>query len=551
VHLNTPEDDLIASSPPSDNSPVRPSLDSLRGANLINRKPVPVVPKPASLAKPDEPALRAPEFTSTVRSGEKQGNDSPTQAPATHPALSQNPSLLSSQRPIPPSIPRKPLGPRPIAVDTNIPGKSVSKEPPPFEQLIEQLSLPPRPDEIDNHPDYAGRPLPLSLPVGPNSRTPSPSKPRPFTPFSLTVIRRDPSSSQQWNVGQVASFQLENPEAVPDDKYIPSPSISIHLETPGYSKFRGMPPPGANFDIQDIRESLDMIRPGSSSAAAATAAAQSPSRQRIKPELSSAHAPPVASTVFERQVNMVYSPSLTATLKHAFRRRGSKDDGQPTSPKGFGHGRNTSVASAGSFGGDFDGSEAPVITVPGPGLKPQGYMFLSPWDGRCEFRTGNGGRSLICRHVLPSLGAQWNPLVDGGNEDGQGRHHRHLSGSGSPNSKGHNISELRFNLPSAELINKGDRSNEGRERTRDRIFNHIINKTEGDIDDDEYESYGFDLSLGKEKAGGGNRGKRAKMGKLIIWDDGLKMLDLVVAANVGIWWGVWERRSRRGSEENE
>jgi hypothetical protein len=50
----------------------------------------------------------------------------------------------------------------------------------------------------------------------------------------------------------------------------------------------------------------------------------------------------------------------------------------------------------------------------------------------------------------------------------------------------------------------------------------------------------LDLSIGQEKAGGGNRGKRAKLGKLIIHDEGFKMLDLVVAANIGVWWSVWE-----------
>jgi hypothetical protein len=49
----------------------------------------------------------------------------------------------------------------------------------------------------------------------------------------------------------------------------------------------------------------------------------------------------------------------------------------------------------------------------------------------------------------------------------------------------------------------------------------------------------LDLSIGQEKAGGGNRGKRAKLGKLIIHDEGFKMLDLVVSANMGVWWSVW------------
>ena len=52
----------------------------------------------------------------------------------------------------------------------------------------------------------------------------------------------------------------------------------------------------------------------------------------------------------------------------------------------------------------------------------------------------------------------------------------------------------------------------------------------------------LDLSLGRERAGGGNRGKRAKLGKLIIHDEGYKMLDLVVAANMGVWWSVFDTR---------
>jgi hypothetical protein len=52
----------------------------------------------------------------------------------------------------------------------------------------------------------------------------------------------------------------------------------------------------------------------------------------------------------------------------------------------------------------------------------------------------------------------------------------------------------------------------------------------------------MDLSLGQERAGGGMGGKEAKLGKLIVEQEGLQMLDLVVAANVGVWWGVYEQR---------
>ena len=58
-------------------------------------------------------------------------------------------------------------------------------------------------------------------------------------------------------------------------------------------------------------------------------------------------------------------------------------------------------------------------------------------------------------------------------------------------------------------------------------------------DEDEIDDYESVLELGREAAGGGNRGKRAKLGKLIIGPDGLAMLDLLVGVSLGVWWGGW------------
>jgi len=101
------------------------------------------------------------------------------------------------------------------------------------------------------------------------------------------------------------------------------------------------------------------------------------------------------------------------------------------------------------------------------------------------------------------------------------------------------VSELRFNLPVADLL-------KSREEAAQQLHDHL-NKllkpqnSAGYSSDEEYSVLPFDLTLGKEKAGGGTRGRRAKLGKLIIFDEGMKMLDLVVAANMGIWWGAWEK----------
>lgn len=53
----------------------------------------------------------------------------------------------------------------------------------------------------------------------------------------------------------------------------------------------------------------------------------------------------------------------------------------------------------------------------------------------------------------------------------------------------------------------------------------------------------LDLSLGQELAGGGFGGKQAKLGKIILEDEGLKMMDLLVAANLGLWWRAYGKAS--------
>lgn len=55
------------------------------------------------------------------------------------------------------------------------------------------------------------------------------------------------------------------------------------------------------------------------------------------------------------------------------------------------------------------------------------------------------------------------------------------------------------------------------------------------------ENGNIDLTLGQERAGGGFHGKRAKLGKLIVDDMGMRMLDLTVAANMALWWRAYER----------
>ncbi|KAL9018551.1 MAG: hypothetical protein Q9185_004153 [Variospora sp. 1 TL-2023] len=157
-------------------------------------------------------------------------------------------------------------------------------------------------------------------------------------------------------------------------------------------------------------------------------------------------------------------------------------------------------------------------------LRIKGYGFYSPWNGRCEFSQGISGNVLKCKHTAPTEGSQ-----------------------------AVKMSELRFNLPASSnlaAVSPRQRSSPEKPKNRKRTsyFSHTSEsepapRRGSDQGSSEVHDTNdrFDLSLGQEHAGGGFGGKQAKLGKLIIEPEGLKMLDLLVAANMGLWWKVYEK----------
>ena len=164
----------------------------------------------------------------------------------------------------------------------------------------------------------------------------------------------------------------------------------------------------------------------------------------------------------------------------------------------------------------------------------KGYTLRSPWDGLCEFTTGVAGRAFKCKHSYASSNPRFGP----------GMHTAQ-------------VSELRFNLPSSKTLgtpaSKSVDPGTPREVKRSSLFMHRyrrsssssiepknVNRARSFRPKVELEER-LDLSLGQEHAGGGFGGKQAKLGKLIIENEGLQMLDLIVAANMALWWRVYER----------
>jgi len=113
------------------------------------------------------------------------------------------------------------------------------------------------------------------------------------------------------------------------------------------------------------------------------------------------------------------------------------------------------------------------------------------------------------------------------------------------------VSELRFNLPTSSKV-MTPRSEEALKRSsffhRPRHSRHnsaISEPRTGGIEGVRESFDRMDLSLGQEFAGGGFGGREAKLGKLIIEDEGLKMVDLLVATNIALWWRAYEKRDIR------
>lgn len=311
----------------------------------------------------------------------------------------------------------------------------------------------------------------------------------------LTLIRRDPSTNQQWNVANVADPPVF---AVSSDKQRTKTSgqpMYLSITNPGYSKFTRSATPRTSID-----GSVASRTPSNSSESTVT-----------------------GDTIFERRLWMEGS-----TFKSSVHRKSASADSPfRPSPSSLATSQDSLRLSTHS---------APTmhtLSLSGtPRSKTKGYTFLSPWQGRCEFSASTVGGSLKCRHsfLSPYLS------VDGRNEPTL-------------------VSELRFNLPGGGPLASTPASTPGSEggassvriskhhRARDLFRLHGRGKSESTISISDYggEEDRLDLSLGQELAGGGFAGKRAKLGKLIVEGEGCKMLDLLVVANMAVWWRAWDK----------
>ncbi|KAL2865598.1 uncharacterized protein BJX67DRAFT_181031 [Aspergillus lucknowensis] len=318
--------------------------------------------------------------------------------------------------------------------------------------------------------------------------------------FHITLIRRDPTHGSQWNVATMSA------------KWSDGSGIDIDVSTPGYSRFAAQNEPLS-------LESLGLNLPAEA-------------RSLLSRHPNIAHpstTPHDSSALHDTSRPRRFHRKLLVSRPHNSEESRASLDLSRARPS-------------------LDGGPSSPINLHSSGhskLKSGYYSFTSPWNGTCTFLTSVNGRSLKCKHMIPSPGylspvhsTQENPAVTVAeirfNTPLQGHAHQHHTSENSDASSPYyyhpstNPSKRAAfaNFINHNLTRRGSNSSSSSEGG-----NGPLPPPRRPISEDR-----LDLSLAREKAGGGMRGKSAKLGKLIIEDEGIKMLDLVVAACMAVWW---------------
>ncbi|PPJ53848.1 hypothetical protein CBER1_03236 [Cercospora berteroae] len=406
-------------------------------------------------------------------------------APSTPPyPLDDGPPQWQPRTPSPPKngrVVRKPVGSRD---QSNVHGSLLSpglpvlpRRPlpsPPSEDNPEQTSLHTYNRHLLRRAEHSDENNPYSMQLSEPSSPPL--DPTDLPPAgSLTLIRRDPASGEQWNVAfihdpplqEISSAALRNPSAAQRTKRSGAP-LFLDISNPAYSQF-----------LKDERPTSPLSQNTTSSGNSGA------------PE-----------GIFRRRLYMPGSKYSAHEYTQHSRFSSVSNLDQDASSRPTANRSSVDVASISSYAD----------------RRNKGYTFTSPWGARCEFTTGVSGKSLKCKHHLPSTYGSTIPVE---------------------------ISELRFNLPTASskianapLSSNGDKRSSYMSGLHRRLHSSSENGNVDFVFDDDGK---LDLSLGQEKAGGGFGGRQAKLGKLIVQPEGYGMLDLLVAANVGLWWRAWGR----------
>ena len=542
VHVDSPEDyKLLESSDSEEDGPVGDtrSYPTLNKQTSVRRKPLPQNPNPALRDRP-EPPPRVYQHSQAQNNNAVNGNLQFGRKP-----IGAVQKLATSGREEAPPLPeRKLLGPRPMNQQGYTSNTSALQNVPARQNIdlrrwSEQPAmtpprLPPRPYSQIGNGTPAGRLMENRHPQvqtmmeaqystehgwewekkwqyqrmsdDPENDRLSHINSQPTENVrdgSLSLIRR--YNGEQWNVGKIRNTSARS--AAEGNANLGA-GISVAILTPGYAIFTE-----GEASISGAQSNLEIPHRPSSLLGSKSKA------------FSSSHGEQAA---FRRHLRL-----------SGYMRRPDQRRRQESTDSMFMH--NTRPSFDSGIGSQHSDDPSPPAVLASEQDTPflKRFVLQSPWDGTCEFSTGIAGRSLKCKHSYRSTDPRYGPGIHSAT-----------------------VSELRFNLPSSKTFGspnpKSSIPGTPRDAKRSSIFStHRKKNSSSSLQTPDPTSLSssangyfaskteledrLDLALGQEHAGGGFGGKQAKLGKLIIENEGLLMLDLVVAANMALWWRVYEK----------
>ena len=246
-------------------------------------------------------------------------------------------------------------------------------------------------------PDYNARRSEDSINYRRENDRPIPSSRRPSeqagsADISLTLIRRDPASSAQWNVASIKDYPIMEVSSsslgASEPRKRPGAPVYIEITNPGYSKFLNMSQDGVMPYLASRTSDLSVRSNYPGYAPQAPIPAASGNTQMEEQE-----------TVFRRRLWLEGSKYPNSSFGHRKIHSNDMSIGRQTPRSSLeGHQRERSSMDLRTPGAQtfLSPDDQAYNTIQGSERQSsfRGYVFMSPWNGRCEFITGASGGSL-------------------------------------------------------------------------------------------------------------------------------------------------------------
>ena len=305
----------------------------------------------------------------------------------------------------------------------------------------------------------------------------------------ITLIRRDPATSNQWNIGKVSLSQTRTPASPTKRSSRRRRDVTLEVFGPGYARFRG----DSATEHQSFRTNLHLSSQGLKDSNGFTAQPSgNPSQQK-------------STFTTPWRTSCAFSTVATGRVLKCYHSLGTA----PDSASGASSSLRPLSMLVSELRFNLPSLVEKSVMKKKENRRPTSYSSNS---------TGRLGLSSI--NLSPStLSAQY-----------QQRKHEETK---SPRWPPRHISYQDVSRTKPSLPPRPDAWNPVESNYQSSRFSLMSNE---DDDNNDLLEPELDLSLGQERAGGGFSGNKAKLGKLVIYGgQGLAMLDLLVSANMGVW----------------